>query len=251
MVSRLPDKSLRTHTYGQWHQRTLQLASALQRAGLQKGDRVATLCWNHHAHLEAYFGIPAAGGVMHTLNLRLSADEIGWIAAGLQGPLPDRRRRAAAAVPPGGSRSTASRRCWCSRSQARPCLPIWSTTRPSSPVAMPLALSRPRMTKTTRSPSATPAAPPAGPRAWPIRTAAPCCTPWWAAWATTGACSGTDVVLPVTPMFHANSWGVPYGAVMVGAKLVFPGPHLHPDDLLDLMQAAPAHAAAWACRPSG
>ena len=69
LVSRLPDKSLRTHTYGQWHQRTLQLASALQRAGLQKGDRVATLCWNHHAHLEAYFGIPAAGGVMHTQNL--------------------------------------------------------------------------------------------------------------------------------------------------------------------------------------
>ena len=47
---------------------------------MRKGDRVATLCWNHHAHLECYFGIPAAGGVMHTLNLRLAADEIGWIA---------------------------------------------------------------------------------------------------------------------------------------------------------------------------
>ena len=50
---------------------------------------------------------------------------------------------------------------------------------------------------------------------------------------------GTDVVLPVTPMFHANSWGIPYGAVMMGVKLVFPGPHLHPDDLLDLMQLEP------------
>ncbi|HSN34103.1 MAG TPA: AMP-binding protein, partial [Ideonella sp.] len=49
----------------------------------------------------------------------------------------------------------------------------------------------------------------------------------------------TDVVLPVTPMFHANSWGMPYGAVLTGAKLVFPGPHLHPDDLLDLMQLEP------------
>jgi fatty-acyl-CoA synthase len=62
---------------------------------------------------------------------------------------------------------------------------------------------------------------------------------------------GTDVVMPVTPMFHANSWGMPYGAVMMGAKLVFPGPHLHPDDLLDLMQLEPAHAERWACRPSG
>jgi fatty-acyl-CoA synthase len=50
---------------------------------------------------------------------------------------------------------------------------------------------------------------------------------------------GTDVVLPVTPMFHANSWGIPYGAVMMGVKMVFPGPHLHPDDLLDLMQLEP------------
>jgi fatty-acyl-CoA synthase len=50
---------------------------------------------------------------------------------------------------------------------------------------------------------------------------------------------GTDCVLPVTPMFHANCWGVPYGAVMMGVKMVFPGPHLHPDDLLDLMQLEP------------
>ena len=80
IVSRLPDKSLRTHTYGEYYRRTRALASALQRLGLKKGDRVATLCWNHHAHLECYFGIPAAGGVMHTLNLRLAPDEIGWIA---------------------------------------------------------------------------------------------------------------------------------------------------------------------------
>jgi fatty-acyl-CoA synthase len=46
-----------------------------------------------------------------------------------------------------------------------------------------------------------------------------------------------DRVMPVTPMFHANSWGVPYGCAMVGAHLVFPGPHLHPEDLLALMHA--------------
>ena len=45
--------------------------------------------------------------------------------------------------------------------------------------------------------------------------------------------------MPVTPMFHANSWGMPYGAVMMGVKLVFPGPHLHPDDLLDLITLEP------------
>src|SRR5215213_9628043 len=80
IVSRLPDKSLRTHSYRAYYRRTRELASALQKLGLKNGERVATLCWNHHAHLECYFGIPAAGGVMHTLNLRLSPDEIAWIA---------------------------------------------------------------------------------------------------------------------------------------------------------------------------
>ena len=53
------------------------------------------------------------------------------------------------------------------------------------------------------------------------------------------AMRNTDVLMPVAPMFHANAWGTPYAAVMMGVKLVFPGPHLHPDDLLDLMQLEP------------
>lgn len=80
VVSRLPDKWLKTHSYAEICRRTRALASALQKLGLERGDRLATLCWNHHAHLECCFGIPAAGGVMYTLNLRLSPDELGWIA---------------------------------------------------------------------------------------------------------------------------------------------------------------------------
>jgi fatty-acyl-CoA synthase len=49
--------------------------------------------------------------------------------------------------------------------------------------------------------------------------------------------SGRDVILPVVPMFHANAWGVPYTAVMLGLKIVFPGPHLHPDDLIPLLES--------------
>jgi fatty-acyl-CoA synthase len=82
IVSRLPDKSAASATAtpsstaarARWARRCRPWA-------LRQGERVATLCWNHHAHLECYFGIPAAGGVMHTLNLRLSPEEIGWIAA--------------------------------------------------------------------------------------------------------------------------------------------------------------------------
>src|SRR5262245_37666673 len=80
VVSRLPDRSIHRSNWGQVRQRALKLAECLQAAGLKKGDRVAALMWNHYAHLEAYFGIPAAGGVLHSLNLRLHPDEIAYIA---------------------------------------------------------------------------------------------------------------------------------------------------------------------------
>ena len=80
IVSRRPDKSLHRYHYRDFHRRALALGGALQAAGLKKGERVATLMWNHYAHLEAYFAIPCAGGVLHTLNLRLHPDDIGYIA---------------------------------------------------------------------------------------------------------------------------------------------------------------------------
>jgi len=80
VVSRLPDGSIHRSNYREFHRRAKALAEALTRAGLERGDRVATLMWNHYAHLEAFFGIPAAGGVVHTLNLRLAPDDIAYIA---------------------------------------------------------------------------------------------------------------------------------------------------------------------------
>ena len=71
IVSRRPDRSFHRCTYADFYRRARALAETLTRAGLERGDRVATLMWNHAAHLEAYFGIPVAGGVIHTLNLRL------------------------------------------------------------------------------------------------------------------------------------------------------------------------------------
>ena len=203
-----------------------------------KGDRVATLCWNHHAHLECYFGIPAAGGVMHTLNLRLSPDEIGWIAADAQDRflivddilLPLYRQFAhlhafehvivfpfsGAAVPAGFTDyeallagADADRFEYAPHDENDPtsmCYTSGTTGRPKGVVYSH--------------------------RSTVLHTLVGCLGDLW-------ALKGTDVLLPVTPMFHANCWGMPYGAVMIGAKLVFPGPHLHPDDLLDLMQLEP------------
>lgn len=238
IVSRLPDKSLRRHSYAQYYRRTRSLASALTQLGLRQGDRVATLCWNHHAHLECYFGIPAAGGVMHTLNLRLAPDEIGWIADNAQDRilivddvlLPLYRQFAhlhafehvivfpfsGAPVPAGFTDYEAL------LASADPDGFVYAPHGENDPVAMCYT------SGTTGQPKGVVYSH----RSTVLHTLVASLGDFW-------GLRGTDVVLPVTPMFHANSWGMPYGAVMMGVKLVFPGPHLHPDDLLDLMQLEP------------
>ena len=238
IVSRLPDKSLKRHSYAQYHRRTRALASALQKLGINKGDRVATLCWNHHAHLECYFGIPAAAGVMHTLNLRLSVDELGWIAADAKDrflivddvllPLYKQFARlhafekvivfsfSGAPVPEGFLDYEAL------LENADPDGFAYAPHDENDPVSMCYTSGT-----TGRSKGVV-----YSHRSTVLHTLVGSLADCW-------SLKGTDVVMPVTPMFHANSWGVPYGAVMLGVKLVFPGPHLHPDDLLDLMQMEP------------
>lgn len=238
VVSRLPDKSLRRHTYGEFYRRTRSLASALQKLGLKKGERVATLCWNHHAHLECYFGIPAAGGVMHTLNLRLSPDEIGWIAGNAQDRflvvddvlLPLYKQFAGlhrfeqvivfpfsgAPVPEGFADYEAL------LGGADPDGFRYAAHGEDDPVAMCY----------TSGTTGRPKGVAYSHRSTILHTLVASLGDFW-------GLRATDVVMPVTPMFHANSWGIPYGAVMMGVKLVFPGPHLHPEDLLDLMQLEP------------
>ena len=238
IVSRLPDKTLRRHSYGEFYRRTRALACALQNLGLAKGDRVATLSWNHHAHLECYFGIPAAGGVMHTLNLRLPPEEIGWIAGDASdrflviddvllplyqsfahlhkfekvivfpysgAPVPEEFTDYEALLA-GASTENFQYAPHDENDAVSMCYTSGTTGKPKGVVYSH--------------------------RSTMLHTLV-------AALADYTGVRNTDVVLPVTPMFHANSWGMPYIAVMVGAKLVFPGPHLHPEDLLDLMQQEP------------
>src|SRR5262249_36077093 len=79
VVSRRPDGSIHRTTIGTCARRARRLASALARLGIVDGDRVVTLLWNQPEHLELYFAVPLMGAVLHTLNPRLSADELGFI----------------------------------------------------------------------------------------------------------------------------------------------------------------------------
>jgi fatty-acyl-CoA synthase len=238
IVSRRPDKTLVRHSYGEFHERARRLAAALRALGLEPGDRVATLAWNHHAHLEAYFGIPAAGGVMHTLNLRLAPDDIGWIAhdAGdrflivddvlvpLYEKFADRHAFERVIVFPFSGAPVAAPYADYEALLAAADLAGFEYAPHDENDAVAMCYT----SGTTGHPKGVVYSH----RSTILHTLVGCMGDFW-------GLKGSDVLLPVTPMFHANCWGIPYAAVMVGTKIVFPGPHLHPDDLLDLMQIEP------------
>ncbi len=234
IVTRLPDKSLHRHTYRDFYRRARSLAGALQGLGLQKGDRVATLMWNHYAHLEAYLAIPCAGCVLHTLNLRLHPDDIAYIAnhardrflivddvllpllekfkaqakferifvVPLTGqPVPagydDYEKLLAGAqvfVPPVIGENDAAGMCYTSGTTGKPKGVVYTHR---SIVLHSLA------------------------------TATVDCL----------GLSNRDTLCPIVPMFHVNAWGLPFTAAMTGATLAFPGPHLDAVSLLDLYES--------------
>ena len=79
IVSVTGDNPRHRYTYADCFRRSRQLANALDRLGLEKGDRIATLAWNDFRHLEAYYGIGGAGYVCHTINPRLFPEQIVFI----------------------------------------------------------------------------------------------------------------------------------------------------------------------------
>jgi fatty-acyl-CoA synthase len=235
VVSRRPDRSLERSNYATVASRARRLAQALVGAGIQKGDRVATLMWNHATHLEAYFAIPLAGAVVHTLNLRLHPDEISYIAADagdrilivddvllpLLGKLTTTFERVIVAgnTPEGHhsyedfladapnvelprlSEEDALGMCYTSGTTGKPKGVVYthrSTILHALVTCLPDAL----------------------------------------------ALSRGDRLLPVVPMFHVNAWGLPYACAMIGAAQIHPGPCLDPQSLLELMAMERVNIAA-------
>jgi fatty-acyl-CoA synthase len=237
VVSRRPDRSLTRTNYRHIMARARQLARALVGAGIRKGDRVATLMWNHSEHLEAYFGIPLAGAVTHTLNLRLHPDEIAYIAndAGdrfvivddILLPLLDK------AIAAGGR---FERVIVVGHAGDRE--PYEGFLAAAGDVALPvLAESDGLATCYTSGTTGKPKGVVYSHRSTMLHTLT-------AALPDSLSLSRQDTILPVVPMFHVNAWGLPYIAAMTGAKLVFPGPHLDPPSLLELLVSERVTVAA-------
>ena len=79
LATRVSGSSLFRYTYGDFAERVTRLAGALDGLGIGRGERVGTLAWNSHRHLELYWAAPLSGAVLHTVNIRLSAADLAYI----------------------------------------------------------------------------------------------------------------------------------------------------------------------------
>ena len=219
------DGARRSIQFGALADRVEQLAAALRRLGVEPGDRVATFGWNNQEHQEAYFAIPGMGAVMHTINIRLSPEQIRYTIGHAEDSVLIADASLAPVLGPvledGGDEVKSLRHLVVYGEGDRSALPehieyedLLAAERPGYP--------------------------------WPEidehAAAAMCYTsgttglPKGVVYShrstflhTLGVCSGEalglsqyDRLLPVVPMFHGNAWGMPYAAWLVGADLLLP-----------------------------
>ena len=236
IVTKRPDKSIHRYTYSDFAVRTKKLMIALQLAGVKEGDRVATLCWNHYQHLEVYFAVPSMGAVLHTLNLRLSPDDLEYIVNHAEDkfiivdqvllpllykfkdkinvekiiviptadqPVPDGMLDYENLIAPSDI-SNFQFLDLDENTAAAMCYTSGTTGRPKGVLYSHRSIVLHSMVS---------------------------------AFADGLGIRESDVVLPVVPMFHVNAWGIPFTCTMLGATQVFPGPYLDPTSLLDLFES--------------
>jgi acyl-CoA synthetase (AMP-forming)/AMP-acid ligase II len=240
IVSKRVEGDLHRYTWRDAELRARKLAQALARLGCQPGDRVATLAWNGYRHLEIYYGSSGSELVCHTINPRLFPEQIAWIANDAQDqvlffdlnflPLVE---KLAAQLPtvrhfvamtdrahmPAASPQLPQLLCFDELVEAENGDYLW-----------------PEFDENTASSICYTSGTTGNPKGAIYSHRSTLLHAFGAALPDAMDCSAKDVILPVVPMFHVNAWGLPYSGALVGAKLVFPGPHLDGRSLFELFE---------------
>lgn len=226
-------------TYRELGQQAAQLAHALRGLGVTADQRVATFMWNNTEHLATYVAVPAMGAVLHTLNVRLFADQVVYIAneaedqvvlvdtslAPLLAPILSRLPTVHTVIAVGDGDTAPLDQAgktvlrYTDVIAGEPTEFAWPDIDEYSAAAMCYT------SGTTGHPKGVVYSH----RSSFLHTMAACT-------ANGIGVGSSDCVLPIVPMFHANAWGLPYAALMAGADLVLPDCHLDAGSLIDMIE---------------
>ncbi|MES2956624.1 MAG: 3-(methylthio)propionyl-CoA ligase [Pseudomonadota bacterium] len=247
IVSRRVEGDIHRYTYREAAARSRQVAAALDRLGLGFSERVATLAWNGYRHYELYFGISGSGRVVHTLNPRLSPDQVVWIANHAEDrviafdltflPIIKAVWRQCTTVQHWIALCDADKLPADSGIDGLQSYEAW-IGRESDSYTWPAFDEKSAATLCYTSGTT------GNPKGALYSHRSTLLHAWAVALPDSLSLSARDCILPVVPMFHVNAWGLPYAAAMTGAKLVFPGPALDGKSVYELLESEKVTMAA-------
>jgi fatty-acyl-CoA synthase len=229
---------LERFTYEQMTERVARLANALDKLGVKRGDRVATFAWNNARHLEIYFAVPCMGAVLHPLNLRLPADQLTYIIAHAD----DQVLFVDPSLLPAVEKLSPHLKSIKHYIVMGDKVPDGTTLRPVHAYEDLLNSASsdypwPHLQENDAAAMCYTSGTTGNPKGVVYSHRSIYLHSLGLSMTDSFGLSERDVFMPVVPMFHVLAWGTPFATVMLGTKLVFPGPHLQPRDLAELIQA--------------
>ncbi|MCB9683632.1 MAG: long-chain-fatty-acid--CoA ligase [Alphaproteobacteria bacterium] len=240
VVTRTVEGPIHRSTWGEVARRSRRLANALLKMGVREGDRVATIAWNTQRHLELYFAVSGLGAILHTINPRLSPEQLAYVVdhAADEWVFFDTTFVKLAEILAARPKSTVRGFVAMTDEAHRPASSIEGLLVHDTLLeAESDALVWPTFDERTASSLCYTSGTSGHPKGVVYSHRSTVLHSYAVTMTDTLALSAADVTLPVVPMFHVNAWGVPYACAMVGSKLVLPGPGLDGKSLTELVEA--------------